>query len=131
MTKTKFVFDETTGTMKPESDAESRKQAKTNLPPKSLVEAHKKTEEVSVDLSTEKPNVDMNEPQVMFRQNSDYTVFQVTDERTGKPMMIIAGYGLEMKFNMAELRTTAKVDSLVEALGRLFREMIIQQAVEK
>lgn len=131
MTKTKFVFDKASGTMKPEAEVETQKQARAGLPPQSVVTAHQQTGEISLDLTTEKPNVDLNEPQVVFRQNSDYTVVQVTDERTGKPMMLIAGYGLEIKFNMAELRTTAKIESLLDALTRLFRELIVQQAVSK
>lgn len=129
MAKTKFVFDKETGTMKPEAVVEAKKQEADGTPPKSVVDAHKA--EASIDLTSKKPNVELNEAIVQFRENSDYTKVQITDERTGKGMMLIAGWGLEIKFNMAELRSTQRIEELLEALKNLFRELIIQQAVSK
>ena len=84
-----------------------------------------------MDLSSRKPNIVTNENVIQFRESSDYTIFQVTDDRTRKPMMVIAGYGLEIKFNMAELRSTEKIEQLLGGLISMFRKMILEQALKK
>lgn len=126
MGKSKFVFDSASGTLKQVDD--NINEQPTQLPP-SATDTEEK-EEVSVDLSTRKPNVG-NENIIQFRENSDYTIFQVNDERTRKTMMIIAGYGLEIKFNMAELRSTEKIEQLLGGLTAMFRKMILEQALGK
>lgn len=126
MGKSKFVFDSASGTLKQVDD--NINEQPTQLPPSATGTEEK--EEVSVDLSTRKPNVG-NENIIQFRENSDYTIFQVNDERTRKTMMIIAGYGLEIKFNMAELRSTEKIEQLLGGLTAMFRKMILEQALGK
>lgn len=122
MGKTKFVFDNKTGTLK---------AADTIQQPQSIAASSQidKTEEVKVDLTTNRPAI--NEPIVQFRQNSDYTIFEVDEEKSRKPMMIIAGYGLEIKFNIAELRTTERIEQLLQGVTSIFRKMILEQALQK
>lgn len=124
MGKTKFVFDKVSGTLKSVNDKEPVQLLPVSQEPE-------QAEEVSLDLSSQKPNVATNESIVQFRENTDYTIFQVVDERTRKPMMIIAGYGLEIKFNMAELRSTEKIEQLLGGLTSMFRKMILDQALNK
>ena len=126
MGKSKFVFDSASGTLKQVDDSISKQPAQLL----SSVSDTKEKEEVSVDLSTCKRNIG-NENIIQFRENSDYTIFQVNDERTRKTMMIIAGYGLEIKFNMAELRSTEKIEQLLGGLTAMFRKMILEQALGK
>ena len=126
MGKSKFVFDSASGTLKQVDDSISKQPSQLL----SSVSDTKEKEEVSVDLSTRKPNIG-NENIIQFRENSDYTIFQVNDERTRKTMMIIAGYGLEIKFNMAELRSTEKIEQLLGGLTAMFRKMILEQALGK
>lgn len=125
MSKTKFVFDETTGTLKPETEV-----AKQAAAPAQETEENAE-ETVNIDLNTVKPNIDLGEPLIQFRQNSDYTIFQVTEERSKATMMVIAGYGLEIKFNAAELRSTERIEQLLEALTRMFRKMVLEQVISK
>lgn len=129
MGKTKFVFDNATGTLRPEANA----TPKHLVPLESMSQPSQpsKTEEVSIDLKTPKPNVNLDEPIIQFRQNTDYTIFQVIEERSRKPMMIIGGYGLEIKFNIAELRSTERIEQLLGGLTTMFRKMILEQALSK
>lgn len=126
MGKTKFVFDSTTGTLKPESNDVQKEHSTTPQPATT-----DDTEVVSLDLKTHKPNVNLNESIIHFRQNTDYTIFQVVEERTKKPMMIIGGYGLEIKFNIAELRSTERIEQLLGGLTTMFRKLILEQALSK
>lgn len=125
MAKTKFIFDKKTGTLKPESN---KQEVSEEL---HVASSEPKKEMADVDLSTVKPNVDMNENIVQFREASDMTIFQITEEHSGRVMMVIAGYGLQIKFNMAELRTTEHIEQLLGGLSDLFRKMIVEQALKK
>lgn len=126
--RNKFVFDKASGTLKAVENAvetptpPQKQQAETSADEKEVV---------GVDLRTHKPNVSVDENIVQFRENSDYTIFQVNEERSRKTMMIIAGYGLEIKFNMAELRSTEKIEQLLSGLTSMFRKMILEQALSK
>lgn len=128
MGKTKFIFDNATGTLKPESSVVTSKQVEESQPKSSMPE---ESQIVGLDLRTHKPNVNLDEPIIQFRQNTDYTVFQVIEERSKKPMMIIGGYGLEIKFNIAELRSTERIEQLLGGLTTMFRKLILEQALSK
>lgn len=125
MGKTKFVFDNASGTMKPESKAYSDKVELPTAPQQS------QDKEVSLDLKVNKPNIKIDEPIIQFRQNTDYTIFQVVEERTKKPMMMIGGYGLEIKFNISELRSTERIEQLLGGLNTMFRKLILEQALSQ
>ncbi len=127
MGKSKFVFDQVSGTLKPARDVINK-----TIPPQPTQQITEVAEEeVSVDLSSHKPNIGSDENIVQFREGSDYTIFQVKEERSGKTMMIIAGYGLDIKFNMAELRSTERIEQLLGGLTSMFRKMILEQALSK
>lgn len=129
MGKTKFVFDDATGTLKPENKVAPKQSIPVDSITTNIDDSGK--EEVSVNLKTPKPNVSLNESIIQFRQNTDYTVFQVIEERSRKPMMVIGGYALEIKFNMAELRSTERIEQLLNGLTTMFRKMILEQALSK
>lgn len=129
MSKTKFVFDDVTGTLRPESIATPKQIVPLEQIAKEPTSS--RTEEVSLDLKTPKPNVNLDEPIIQFRQNTDYTIFQIFEERSRKTMMVIGGYGLEIKFNMAELRSTKRIEQLLNGLTTMFRKLILEQALSK
>ncbi len=128
MGKTKFVFDNASGTLKPETKTIPQEHVSE---PQLQSPIDNEAEVVGIDLRTHKPNVNLNEPIIQFRQNADYTVFQVVEERSKKPMMIIGGYGLEIKFNIAELRSTERIEQLLGGLTTMFRKLILEQALSK
>lgn len=115
MSTTKFVFDKTTGTYQ-QKKADEPKNLLPVFPPQ-----------------LQKQNEKSNDGETIykFRAVSDLTSFQVVDERTRKPMMIISGYALSMRFNMAELRSSAKVEQLLQGLSDMFRKMIIEQSLNE
>ena len=57
------------------------------------------------DVHTIKPNVTVNEREIRFREKSDLSVVQITDYDTNRVMGYIAGYGLDINFNMEELNS--------------------------
>lgn len=130
MGKTKFVFDSASGTLKPAPNNQGAVLPSMHEIPDPPSPPKEENEEAILDLRTQKPNVS-NESIVQFREGSDHTIVQITDERTRKVMMIIAGYGLEIKFNMAELRSTEKIEQLLGGLTSMFRKMILEQALNK
>lgn len=127
MGKTKFIFDKESGTLKPVKDMD---ESILSLDKRVISNVKSENDEVSIDLNTNKPNI-TDENIIQFRENSDYTIFQITNDKTRKIMMIIAGYGLEIKFNMAELRTTENIEQLLNGLTSMFRKMILEQALNK
>ena len=122
MGKTKFVFNNMSGTLEPEEQAFPTNDDKivTSQPQENNVAEIKRNNHVETD-----------ENVIQFRESSDYTVFQVVNEENRKPMMIIAGYALEIKFNMAELRSTEKIEQSLGGLTSMFRKMILEQALGK
>lgn len=122
--KTGFVFDKKTGTMQPVAESVVVK-TESNIgkrPPD-----FEKTKKV--DLSVPETGTVTQEECVQFRAQSDYTIMQVTDERSGKPLMYIGGYALEIKFNMAELNSVVRVEQCLEGLKKMFRKFIVDQAL--
>lgn len=121
----KYIFDKESGTLKPAPIQE--KSIQTVPAPK----ADDKGEEVKMDLTSQKPNVKLNERTISFNEMSDLTIFQVTEERTKKLMMTISGYGLEIKFNIAELRSMERIEQLLNGLNTMFRQIVLEQALGK
>lgn len=66
---------------------------------------------------------------LMFRENADYDVYQISDERSGTPLAYIGGYALQIKFNMAELRTMERIEQCLQGLSNLFRDKILNQDI--
>lgn len=123
--KTAFVFDKETGTMKPTEKESVDVNIKAEGQQAPVFEKAKE-----VDLSgVNGVNVELNEPVVQFRGQSDYTIMQVVDEHSGTPLMYIGGYALEIKFNMREINSVVKVEQCLEGLKKMFRKFIVDQAL--
>lgn len=137
----KFVFDQKTGTMQPvkENKVEPEVVQKPVMPQPQFAE------EKSVDMTSQvHSNIDDDkmrrlreladelgmESIVLFRSQTDYTICQIVDERTGRAFAYIGGYALNIKFNMQELNSVAKVEQCLEGIKKLFRSFIVEQAIE-
>ena len=81
------------------------------------------------DVPTDKPNVSVNEREVRFREKSDLSVVQITDYDTNRVMGYIAGYGLDINFNMEELNSMDRVEQFLEGLKKAFRSVILEKAL--
>lgn len=68
---------------------------------------------------------------VLFRERNDYDICQIVDENTNKPLAYIGGYALQIKFNMAELTSTERIDQCLNGLSKLFRKLIMDQALSR
>lgn len=64
---------------------------------------------------------------LLFRERQDYDICQITDEKTGKVLAYIGGYGLAFNFNMAELRTMERIEQCLQGLTKLFRHKLMTQ----
>lgn len=64
---------------------------------------------------------------VMFRERQDYSIYQITDDKTGKILAYIGGYALQINFNMDELKTMERIEQCLEGLKKLFRHQIMHQ----
>ena len=65
---------------------------------------------------------------VQFRERSDLTIFQIVDEQTNTPLGYISGYALDFKFNLAEMKSTERVEQFLDGVKKMFREIILRQA---
>lgn len=88
-----------------------------------------KTDEVRLidGMEKRKANVPVEEGKVIFREKSDLTIFQIVDETTGTIMAYIAGYALDINFNMAELKSVERVEQLITGIGKMFRSVIMDK----
>lgn len=68
---------------------------------------------------------------MMFRDRQDYDIYQIVDERTSKPLAYIGGYALQINFNMAELKSTERIEQCLQGLTKLFRKVIMDQALNR
>lgn len=143
--KTKFVFDKKTGTMQPVKEVEEQEQKKISSVPK-VVEQRGFANERSVNVTPRFGNIRADDDKIkkleeyahelglegilLFRSDVDYTICQVVDERTGRAFAYIGGYALNIKFNMEELNSVAKVEQCLEGIKKLFRSFIVEQAIE-
>lgn len=63
----------------------------------------------------------------MFRDREDYSICQISDEKTGKVLAYIGGYALQFNFNMAELNTMERIEQCLQGIVKLFRHQIMNQ----
>lgn len=128
----KFVFDKASGTMKkndaPEAviqNAEEQQKAKEEL-------ANNGTN--IADLASQaNVEVDENEPEVVFKLKSDFKTFYIEDTAIHKWLCYIAGYGLDIRFNVKEFRghnATKKIEACLAGITSLFRKIIYEQALD-
>lgn len=150
--KQKFVFDKNTGTLQPQKEVEVPKveEPVKAEEPVAAPEAPQASEGLSteivkmkrVDKITPVQLIDENGmPEayldsenmgvVMFRERIDYSIKQIVDERSNKPLMYIGGYGLAINFNMGELRSVERIEQCLQGLTKLFRKLIMDQALNK
>ena len=65
-----------------------------------------------------------NEGVVKFRERSDLTILEFIDQDTNNVMGYIAGYALDINFNMEMLNCVEKIESFLEALKSAFRKKV-------
>jgi hypothetical protein len=126
---TKYSFNKETGTLEPKSP-----QQKDVIEKKEMEVPQAKEEDVkNIVTKPEQPNVDDGEEaEVVFRQFSDLSIMRVDDQATGKWLCYFSGYALDIKFNMEELKganASKKIEAALEGLNKLFRKIILDQAV--
>ncbi len=130
-----WKFNPITGTMEPvnplthglgkqvDGDGVRQKKGPTTVP------VIKSGRSLMKDVPADKPNVTINEREVKFREKSDLSVVQITDYDTHRVMGYIAGYGLDINFNMEELNSMDRVEQFLEGLKKAFRTVILEKAL--
>lgn len=126
-----FKFDNTTGTMKvvvPEMpEVKDKAEVVENLE-KPVAESAS-----IVGETVNQPNTDTEEDEVIFKKFSDLSIMRVDDKATGKWLCYFSGYALDIRFNMEELKgsnPTKKIEACLEGLNKLFRKIILDQALD-
>lgn len=66
------------------------------------------------------------EPEVVFNTLSDRVVCAVMTEDTHETIMEISGYDLQFKFNRDKLKNIADVESLLDGIKDLFRQIVMK-----
>lgn len=129
----KFVFDEKTGTMVPSNPVlhELSKQSvsepiKTAKPVTEVPVVNKYS--MLEGMQRPKHNVVVDEPIVQFHEYSDKDVVQIIDNDTGRLMGYIAGYALDVQFNMDELRSVEKIEKFLDGWSKYLRSVILKNA---
>jgi hypothetical protein len=120
-----YVLDKNTGTFVEVKSAEVVNEEKSKAAEESdnqidLLKLEKKDEPTVVPAND-------NEPTETFRRMSDLSVMQIVDQSNGKVMAVIAGYGLQIKFNLEAITETADVEQCAEGLKKLFYNIIMDQ----
>ena len=94
----------------------------------------KSDDHVSIDLdkSAVKVNVSNDdEPEIVFKRDTDYRIFQILDEDTRAVMGYIGGYALDISFNLQEMRSVEKIEQFLNGLTGLFRRIISDQILSQ
>ncbi len=139
----KYVFDKKTGTMQPVDDGDTHQLTPMPEKPSQLPKfSNEKTVKMTPQLENHRVDDEKLELLeryanqlglegiLLFRQQTDLTICQITDERSGSVMAYISGYALNIRFNMEQLNSVAKVEQCLEGIKKLFRSFIVQQAIE-
>lgn len=124
---TKFVFNKETGTL----DVQSPQSQ--DIVENADMEIPVSEEAVNIVEAPNQANVaNDDEAEIVFKQFSDLSIMRVDDQATGKWLCYFSGYALDIKFNMDELKganATKKIEAALEGLNKLFRKIILDQAV--
>lgn len=73
----------------------------------------------------------VEEPVVKFRSLSDRDVYKVVSENNKDITLIeITGYDLQINFNMEYLKSLQDVNAASEAIGTMFRDIILDKLLE-
>lgn len=71
---------------------------------------------------------DVDEPVVQFKMISDRDIYRVVSERNKDLTLIeISGYDLNIGFNMEHLRSLEDINAAGEAIGIMFKEIILDR----
>ena len=135
MAKEEWRFNPATGTMEPinpvahelgkkTEDGDVRQGASPGRVP-----VVKSGRSLMKDVPADKPNVSTNEREVRFKEKSDLSIVQITDYDTNRVMGYIAGYALDINFNMEELNSVERVEQFLEGLKKAFRSVILEKAL--
>lgn len=120
--KSGFVFEN--GRLVPKKEEKIIEQAK--------VDDVQQKSYALVDVNeVKRPNVQLSEGVVQFRERSDLTVFQILDEKTGRVMAYISGYALDINFNLGELKSVESIEQLIDGIGNMFRKIVLDKIVAK
>lgn len=86
----------------------------------------------SVGLKPEQTvNVATNEGIVQFREKSDYTIFQFIEPKTQSILGYIGGYALDFSFNLEQIKSTERLEQLLEGIKGVYRKMISDQILRQ
>lgn len=73
----------------------------------------------------------VQEPEVKFKAISERDVYKVVSEKNKDLTLIeITGYGLQINFNMEYLRSLEDVNAAGDAIGTMFKEIILEKLLE-
>lgn len=128
----KFVFDKASGTMKENDSPEAVIQ---NAEEQEKAQEEAKNNGMNIAELASQANVeeDENEPEVVFKLKSDFKTFYIEDMAVHKWLCYIAGYGLDIRFNVKEFRghnATKKIEACLSGITSLFRKIIYEQALD-
>ena len=128
---TKFTFNKTTGTLEPNAQQQTSESI-VEQPEMEVPNAN--NEIVNIAEKADQSNLSStdDEAEIVFKQFSDLSVMRIDDQATGKWLCYFSGYALDIKFNMEELKgvhATKKIEAALEGLNKLFRKIILDQAV--
>ena len=71
------------------------------------------------------------EPTLQFKAITDRDVYKIVSEKNSDLTLIeITGYGVEINFNMEYLKSIEDINAATEAIGVLFKEIILEKLLE-
>ncbi len=71
-----------------------------------------------------------DEPKIEFRVISDKGLLAIKNPDINKNLVEISGYDLQVNFNMEYLNSIEDVESAVNGISDLFRELIMEKLLE-
>jgi hypothetical protein len=71
------------------------------------------------------------EPIVQFKLITDRSMYEVRNPEINKRLVEISGYDLKIAFNLQYIRSVEDVEGVVEAMGKMFRDIIMDQLLNK
>lgn len=125
----KFRFNPNKGVM--ELDIPGQRIAEESMQPE--VAPHIPSDAMqSVGLKQEHTvNVATDEGIVQFREKSDYTIFQFIEPNTQSVLGYIGGYALDFSFNLEQIKSTERLEQLLEGIKGVYRKMISDQILRQ
>lgn len=73
----------------------------------------------------------VNEPTIKFKAISDRSIYKVISSNNPDITLIeITGYDLQINFNMEYLKTLEDINAACDAIGTLFRDIILEKHLE-